>query len=95
MSLSQSVADVLRPHVTLELQCVDRLYLNVYQPELQRERNVYPYLRARYGAGAVSARYFQSMTQAFVRRIEAFAGQTDIPLVTFAKGTRKEDLAAQ
>jgi hypothetical protein len=95
MSLSQSVADVLRPHVTLELQCVDRLYLNVYQPELQRERNVYQYLRARHGAGAVSSRYFQSMTQAFVRRIEALARQTDVPLITFAKDTRKEDLAAK
>lgn len=92
MSLSQSVAAVLRDHVTLELQCLDRLYLNVYQPELQRERNVYYYLRQR--QGTVSSRYFQGMTQAFVRAIEAFAQQTQVPLLTFDKDTRKEELAA-
>jgi hypothetical protein len=94
VSLPHTVADVLRRHVTLQLECVDRLYLNVYQPQLQRERNVYRYLRARHGAGAVSSRHFQSMTQAFVRRIEAFAQQAQVPLLTFAKDTRKEELAA-
>ena len=94
MSLPRSVADVLRQHVTLELQCLDRLYLNVYQPQLQRERNVYQYLRAQHGAGAVSSRYFQGMTQAFVRRIEAFAEHAALPLIPFEKDTRKEDLAA-
>ena len=29
------VADVIRHHVTLELESLDRVYLNVYQPELQ------------------------------------------------------------
>jgi len=95
MSLPTSAADVLRDHVTLELQCLDRLYLNVYQPELQTERKVYGYLRKQHGAGAVSSRHFQSMTQAFVQRIEAFAKASNVPLLTFAKHTRKEELAAE
>ena len=94
MILPRTVADVLRQHVTLELECLDRLYLNVYQPELQLERKVYRYLRAQHGAGAVSSRYFQGMTQAFVRSIEAFAQQAQVPLLTFEKDTRKEELAA-
>ena len=40
MSLPQTAAQILRDHVTLELECVDRRYLNVYQPELQLERKV-------------------------------------------------------
>ena len=95
MSLSRSVADVLRQHVTLELECVDRLYLNVYQPELQLERKGYRYLRTRHGAGAVSSRYFQGMTQAFVRDIEAFARRAQVPLIPFEKNTRKEELATE
>jgi hypothetical protein len=94
MSLPRTVADVLRQHVTLQLECVDRLYLNVYQPQLQLERKVYHYLRAQHGAGSVSSRCFQGMTQAFVRRIEAFAQQAQVPLLTFEKDTRKEELAA-
>ena len=29
MSVPQSVATILRDHVTLEVECLDRLYLNV------------------------------------------------------------------
>jgi len=36
MTLSQSVCDVLRDHVVLESECIDRMYLNVYVPQLQR-----------------------------------------------------------
>jgi hypothetical protein len=32
MSLPQTVADVLGEHVTLEVEGIDRMYLNVYQP---------------------------------------------------------------
>jgi hypothetical protein len=95
MSLPRTVADVLREHVTLELECIDRLYLNVYQPKLQIERKVYGYLRARHGAGAVSARHFQRMTEAFVHSIEAFAKRAKVALFTFDKHTRKEELAAE
>src|SRR5947209_3540183 len=94
MSLPSSAADVLRHHVTLELESLDRLYLNLYQPNLQTERTVYGYLRKQHGAGAVSSRHFQSMTQDFVRRIEAFAKETGIPLLAFDRHARKEDLAA-
>jgi hypothetical protein len=35
MSLSRSVAEVLREHVTLEVEGIDRMYMNVYVPALQ------------------------------------------------------------
>ena len=35
MSVARSVADVLRDHVVLELEAIDRMYLNVYVPHLQ------------------------------------------------------------
>ena len=40
MSLPRSVAEILREHVTLEIECMDRMYLNVYIPQLQREGGV-------------------------------------------------------
>jgi len=94
MSLPQSVAAILREHVTLELESIDRLYLNVFQPDLQLERKVHWYLREQHGAGAVSSLHFQTMTKAFVKSIEAFADGAHIPLITFEKNARKEDLAA-
>ena len=35
MTLARSVADVLADHVTLEVECIDRMYLNLYVPKLQ------------------------------------------------------------
>jgi hypothetical protein len=35
MTLPRSVADVLADHVTLEVECIDRMYLNLYVPKLQ------------------------------------------------------------
>ena len=36
MIVRQSVADILENHVTFELECIDRVYLNAYVPSLQR-----------------------------------------------------------
>ena len=36
MKVARSVAEVLSQHTTLALECIDRLYLNVYVPVLQR-----------------------------------------------------------
>ncbi len=36
VSQSQSVAHILRERVTLEVESIDRMYLNVYVPKLQR-----------------------------------------------------------
>jgi hypothetical protein len=36
MSVPRSVAEVLADHVTLEVEGIDRMYLNVYVPGLQR-----------------------------------------------------------
>ena len=40
MTLARSVADVLSDHVTLEVECIDRMYLNLYVPKLQYEGGV-------------------------------------------------------
>jgi hypothetical protein len=95
MSVARCAADVLREHLVFEIECVDRLYLNVFQPRLQLEPHVYHFLRQQRGAGAVSACFFQTMTRQFVHDIEAFAEQHQIPLFTFERSARKEDVAAE
>lgn len=95
MSLPRTVADVIREHVTLELECIDRMYLNVYQPNLQLEHHVFQFLRQQRGSGAVSSRFFQEMTRALVHGIEAFAQQHNVPLIPFEKKQRKDDVAAE
>ena len=45
MSIAQSVAQILRDQVTLQVESIDRMYLNVYIPQLQRERGVVAFFR--------------------------------------------------
>jgi hypothetical protein len=40
----QSVAEVLRDHVVLELEGIDRMYLNVYVPVLQAVEGVLKFI---------------------------------------------------
>lgn len=35
MTLPRTVADVLSRHVSFEIEAIDRMYCNVYQPKLQ------------------------------------------------------------
>jgi hypothetical protein len=44
MTLPRSVSDVLTEHVDFEVECIDRMYLNVYVPELQRTGQVAGFL---------------------------------------------------
>ena len=39
-----NVADIIKDHVTLEVRCIDRLYLNGYIPRLQSSGGVIDFL---------------------------------------------------
>jgi hypothetical protein len=95
MSLPRTVAEVIDQHVTLELESLDRVYLNVYQPELQTPRAVFQFLRDHYGQGAVSSHQMKAISERFLQSIDRFAADHDIPIIGFEKGQRKEDVAAQ
>ena len=44
MTLPRSAADVLSGHVTFEVECIDRMYLNVYVPQLQYATGLVSYI---------------------------------------------------
>jgi hypothetical protein len=69
MSVPRSVADVLREHVTLELEGIDRMYLNVYVPFLQTVGGVVSYPREHRGLSYASTASVAPMTEAFVGKM--------------------------
>jgi hypothetical protein len=92
MSLPQSVADILDHHVTFQLECIDRMYLNVYVPMLQSEGGVVKFFRQHRGQKLASSALMDPMTKAFVASMDRFAQQQQIPVVQFQKGQRKDDV---
>ena len=45
MNLSRNVSEITRQHVTLDVESIDRMYLNVYVPQLQRDLRVVGFFR--------------------------------------------------
>src|SRR3954454_3390202 len=95
MTLPRTAAQVLKDHVTLEVEGIDRMYLNVYQPRLQTDRGVAAFFRFHRGETFASSALMAPMSQAFIAAVEHFVAQEQIPLITFAKGQRKDDIAKQ
>src|SRR4051794_20179771 len=95
MTLPRTVADVLSEHVTLEVEGIDRMYFNVYQPRLQTDRGVAAFFRFHRGETFASSALMAPMSTAFVAAVEDFVAREQIPLITFTKGQRKDDIAQQ
>src|SRR6516225_6283179 len=95
MSLPRTVAEVLKHHVTLEVEGIDRMYLNVYQPRLQTDRGVASFFRFHRGETFASSALMNPMSKSFVARIERFVKDNQIPLITFTKGQRKDDVTQE
>ncbi len=66
MTVPRSVAEVLSGHVTLEVECIDRMYLNLYVPKLQYETGVVGFFKGHRGATFASSALMDPMTRAFV-----------------------------
>jgi hypothetical protein len=92
MTLPRSAADVLARHVVFELECIDRVYCNLYVPKLQRELGVASFIREHLGKPVASTAVLAARTEAFYAEIRAFAGQHEIPVVEFASGQRKDEV---
>ena len=95
MSVARSVAEVLRDHVELEVEAIDRMYLNVYVPHLQTVGATVGYLRKHRGQRFASTTAVAPMTEAFIRNIEEFVDRQGIDLVSFVKRQRKDDVTQQ
>src|SRR6266699_1116791 len=91
-NIARSVSSHLEDHVTLEVECVDRLYLNAYVGKLQYDGGVVQFFRHHRGHPFASSALMDPMTKGFVRRIETFTEDEGIPLISFEKGQRKDDV---
>ena len=87
MKLPHSVCEVLRDHVVLESECIDRMYLNVYVPQLQRIGGVVWYLRGHLGQRFASTAGVAPKTEAFVADIERFVADNGVEMVSFSANT--------
>jgi hypothetical protein len=95
MTLSRSAADVLADHVLFEIEAIDRMYLNLYQPRLQHGAGVAAFFVGHRGHRFASSALMAPMTAAFVADIGHFLAARGLDLVRFARGQRKDDVTRE
>ncbi len=86
-----TAADVLDGHVTLDLECLDRIYLNGYVPNLQVGGQIVGFL-AHQGFPIPSPAVVGRIGDRFRAAVRRLADTEHIPVVRFSKGERKLDV---
>ena len=86
-----NVAELIKEHVTLTVDCVDRIYLNAYVPRLHSSGGVVGFLRHR-DQTIPSPAIFGQITAAFKTGLRAWAEAQGVPWIEFRKGERKDDV---
>ena len=89
-----TVNEVLDGHVKLDVECLDRVYLNAYVPILQSSGQVVVFMTQHLGMPIPSPALFDKIGQKFRRSVVSFAEANGIPWVKFAKDDRKADVMA-
>lgn len=87
------VSDLLKERVTLELEGIDRMYLNAYVPGLQTPEGTAWFFRFHRGQPFASSALMDPISKALIGSIDEFIAAEQVPLITFLKGQRKDDIA--
>jgi hypothetical protein len=89
-----TVDEVLGGHVALDIECLDRVYLNAYVPILQSSGQVVAFMTQYLDLPIPSPALFDKIGQKFRRSVASFAEANGIPWVKFAKDDRKAGVMA-
>src|SRR5437773_3363790 len=92
MKVTKSLAELQKEHVVMQLECIDRMYLNAYVPQLTSEGGIAAFCRGYLGYRYASTKQVVAMTELFVREIRTFIACEGLELVRFKKGERKDDV---
>ena len=81
-----TVPEMLDDHTVLDIECLDRIYLNGYVPKLQVGGQVVTFLHDHCGMPIASPAVFEQIGTRFRQAVARFAENNDVPMVKFKKG---------
>jgi len=87
-----TVNDLLDGHVLLDIECLDRIYLNAYVPILQSSGQVVAFMTQHRGKPIPSPALMEHIGTRFRRSVESHASSNGIPWARFGKDDRKVDV---
>lgn len=90
-----SIPELLNGHVTLEVECLDGLYLNGYIGPFSTSGGLVTFMREQLGKPIPSPAILGQVTEKFRDAVEAMAERQQIPVYQFNHKERKDDVANQ
>jgi hypothetical protein len=88
-----TVKEILTGKITLDIECIDRVYLNGYVKHLQLPGGLITFIREQMGFPIPSPMVLPPFTQAFRKAVEKYAKEQGLSIVDFAKGEDKDEKA--
>ena len=88
-----NINELLEGHVTLEVECIDRLYLNGYLPSLATGGGLIRFLTEHLGKPIPSPARLGQITPSWVEALKRWASQQGVPWIHFQHGERKDEVA--
>jgi hypothetical protein len=92
MAAVVTINDVLDGQVGLDVECLDRIYLNGYVPNLQVGGQVVSFMTAHLGNPIPSPAIMEKIGTGFRTAVDHFAADNKIPVVRFGRDDRKIDV---
>ena len=88
-----TLKDVLTDKVGLDLECVDRVYLNGYVKNLQMPGGLINFIREQLGFPIPSPMVLAPVSEAYRVAVEKFAEEQGLTILNFAPGEEKDETA--
>jgi len=88
-----TIPELLDGHVTLEVECLDRLYLNGYIGRLATGAGLVVFMREQLGKPVASPVVLGQISEKFRETVKTLAQQDSIPVYQFRHKERKDDIA--
>lgn len=88
-----TVNEILANKITLDVECVDHVYLNGYVKYLQLPGGLITFIREQLGFPIPSPMVLPPVTKAFREAVEKFAAAQGLTIVEFAKSEEKDETA--
>ena len=92
--MTPNIADIIRHHVSLEVRCIDRIYLHAYMPKLQTSGGLCYFLHDYLGHPVPSPALLKPRHDGFITAVQRFAQERHIPFVSFERGESKDERVA-
>jgi hypothetical protein len=88
-----TIPELLDGHVTLEIECLDRLYLNGYIGKLATGPGLMMFMRGQLGKPVPSPVVLGQVSEKFREAVKTQADRQQVPMYQFRHKERKDDIA--